>query len=189
MGQYWHGGLLNVSAKVQRTDKSVEITGAVVEFSANPFDVDSSLKLTEHSWLTNDYLNLFIKRLKEKPARVVWAGDYGNEFTINGEEAYSCLDDNESKVTDEKVGTPEPRYLINYDKKEFVDTTKGKANKYGGVIHPLPLLTANSNGRGGGDYHYENKYIGTWYADVIGATDELPTDIELTEIIPNFFEK
>ena len=106
-----------------------------MEFSANPFDVDSSLKLMDHSWLTNDYLNLFIKRLKEKPARVVWAGDYGR------------------------------------------------------VIHPLPLLTANSNGRGGGDYHYENKYIGTWYADVIGATDELPTDIELTEIIPNFFEK
>ena len=72
-----------MSAKVQRTDKSVEITDAVVEFSANPSDVDSSLKLMDHSWLTNDYLNLFIKRLKEKPARVVWAGDYGSQLPTN----------------------------------------------------------------------------------------------------------
>ena len=188
MGQYWQGGLLNVSAKVQKTKKSVKITDAVVEFSACARDVNHGLKLMEHSWLKSTYLNLFVKRLREKPARVVWAGDYGDEFTINGEQAYNYLGDNESKVTDEKVDTPEPRYLINYDKKEFVDTTKGRADDYGWVIHPLPLLTANSNGRGGGDYYYESDYIGAWYADVIGAADKLPTDIELIEIIPDFFE-
>ena len=192
MGQYWQGGLLNVSANVKKTKKSIKITDAVVEFSACAHDVAHGLRLMQHSWLTSHYVNLFVKRLRENPARVVWAGDYGDEFTINGEQAYDYLDNNESKVTDEKVDTPEPRYLINYDKKEFVDTTKGRPNFYGCVIHPLPLLTANSNGRGNGDYHdknkYKNKYIGTWYADVIGAADELPTDIELTEIIPDFFE-
>ena len=188
MGQYWRGGLLNVSAKVEKTEDSVKITDAVVEFSACAHDVDNGLKLMEHSWLTNCYVNLFVKRLRKKPARVVWAGDYGDEFTINGVHAYNYLSEYESKVADEKVDTPEPRYLINYDKKEFVDTTKGRANDYGWVIHPLPLLTANSNGRGGGDYDDENDYIGTWYADVIRAADKLPTDIELTEIIPDFFE-
>lgn len=189
MGQYWQGGLLNVSAKVHKTKKSVKITDAVVEFSACAHDVDNGLKLMEHSWLTNRYVKLFVERLSEKPARVVWAGDYGDKFTINGKQAYDYLGDNESKVAaDEKVGIFMPRYFINYDKKEFVDTTKGRANDYGLVVHPLPLLTANSNGLGGGDYYDENKYIGTWYADVIGAVDELPTDIELTEIIPDFFE-
>lgn len=185
MGQYWTGGLLNVSAKVE---KSVKITDAVVEFSACALDVDNGLKLMEHSWLTSPYLNLFVKRLREKPARVVWAGDYGDEFTINGEHAYDYLGKNESKVTDEKVDTPEPRYLINYDKKEFVDTTKGRPNFYGWVIHPLPLLTANSNGRGSGDYNGENPFIGIWYADTIGAADKLPNGMILTEIVPDFFE-
>lgn len=183
MGQYWQGGLLNVSAKVEKT----KITDAVVEFSACALNVGNGLKLMDHSWLTSPYLNLFVKRLREKPARVVWAGDYGDEFTINGEQAYDYLDKNESKVTDEKVDTPEPRYLINYDKKEYVDTTKGRSNFYGWVIHPLPLLTANSNGRDSGDYHGENDFIGRWYADTIGASDKLPIMI-LTEIIPDFFE-
>ena len=43
-------------------------------------------------------------------------------------------------------------------------------------IHPLPLLTAVGNGRGGGDYRgYENKSMVGYYAgDVIEISEEIP---------------
>lgn len=41
-----------------------------------------------------------------------------------------------------------------------------KEDDYGLKIHPLPLLTCEGNGRGGGDFRTENedylKLIGSW---------------------------
>lgn len=40
----------------------------------------------------------------------------------------------------------------------------------GWTVHPLPLLTAEGNGRGGGDYHEQNpdiELVGTWARDSI----------------------
>jgi hypothetical protein len=54
-------------------------------------------------------------------------------------------------------------------------------------IHPLPLLTADGNGRGGGDYNGEGiDHVGTWARDRISLMKEIPEDF--TEITPNFDE-
>lgn len=61
------------------------------------------------------------------------------------------------------------KYLINYDKKEFVDKSKVPGND-GWHIHPLPLLTCEGNGRGGGDFRGNGRdLIGRWSRDKIGV--------------------
>jgi len=54
------------------------------------------------------------------------------------------------------------KYLVNHDKKEFVDKTKTPKDSDGWAIHPLPLLTCEGNGRGGGDFRGESDLIGAW---------------------------
>lgn len=68
------------------------------------------------------------------------------------------------------------KYLINYDKQEYVDKSKVPANKNGWKIHPLPLLTCEGNGQGGGDFYVvEGKnqgnvdLIGSWARNKIGV--------------------
>ena len=65
------------------------------------------------------------------------------------------------------------RYLINYDKKEFVNKTKVPKDSEGWQIHPLPLLTCEGNGRGGGDFRGDEvKLIGRWSRDKIGVASK-----------------
>jgi hypothetical protein len=54
------------------------------------------------------------------------------------------------------------KYLINHDKKQFVDKSKTPKDAEGWQIHPLPLLTCEGNGRGGGDFRGESNLIGLW---------------------------
>lgn len=54
------------------------------------------------------------------------------------------------------------KYLINHDRKEFVNKSKTPKDKDGWRIHPLPLLTCEGNGRGGGDFRGDSSLIGLW---------------------------
>jgi hypothetical protein len=73
------------------------------------------------------------------------------------------------------------KYIINFDKKEAVAIPKFKKDEW--TIHPLPLLCASGNGRGGGDYSGINeKMVGAWAYDRIGLDNELPNGIKLIEI-------
>ncbi len=71
------------------------------------------------------------------------------------------------------------KYLVNHDKKEFVDKTKTPKDNDGWAVHPLPLLTCEGNGRGGGDFYINPekkqgnvKLIGTWARDRIGVVSK-----------------
>jgi hypothetical protein len=60
------------------------------------------------------------------------------------------------------------RYLVNHDKKEFVDKTKVLKGSWGNRVHPLPLLTCEGNNRGGGDFRGDEKeLVGRWARDII----------------------
>jgi hypothetical protein len=70
------------------------------------------------------------------------------------------------------------QYIINEDTKQFVDVNKAKRDKWGYRIHPLPLLIAEGNGRGCGDYNSQ-KYpdldkVGIWARNLIRVSDEKP---------------
>lgn len=87
------------------------------------------------------------------------------------------------------------RYFINHDKREFVDTEACAAfhpqwSSEPITVHPLPLLTCEGNGRGGGDYGDDmpgQAFIGRWARDQIGASNEAPEG-GYEEIKPGFSE-
>ena len=39
----------------------------------------NAMKLTEHSWVYNEYTEGLCNKLLNKPARVMWVGDYSEE--------------------------------------------------------------------------------------------------------------
>ena len=94
-----------------------------------------------------------------------------------GENLYSLSDsreDENGKVTrkakpkiDANSQNPEIRFLINDSKKLYIDLWDAPCVD-GYTVHPLPLLTAEGNGRGGGDYDgLDMNLIGSWSRDFI----------------------
>lgn len=88
----------------------------------------------------------------------------------------------EKVITKENVNKVEKfKYIINFDKKVAVKIPDKRRTDL--IIHPLPLLCADGNGRGGGDYMGSNmKLVGSWAYDRIGIGNELPDDIILDDI-------
>ncbi|MBF6339825.1 hypothetical protein IU450_28620 [Nocardia abscessus] len=74
---------------------------------------------------------------------------------------------------------PVGRYVINHDKRMFVDKRSVTENASGFARHPLPVLTAEGNGRGSGDLHEANTtgnftLVGTWARDRIAVGGSVP---------------
>ena len=140
-------------------------------------DYGNGLKLMEHSYIGNNFVGAFETLLEGKPQRVLWAGDYAEEESGYKNNAYGRCKDS-LKVS--PMGEPKTvsRFIINHSKKEFVDKTrvpKMKADWADGMrIHPLPLLTCEGNGKGGGDYRGDSFLVGKWARDVISIDSEVP---------------
>ena len=134
----------------------------------------SGLKLMEHSWMKNTFVGAFESLILRNPENIVWCGDYAD----NVKGCKTNLSDRckeSTKVTPTKITTlKESRYIINHDKKQFVDKTKVPTDADGWRIHPLPLLTCNSNGRGGGDFRGESELVGKWAYDKISVDSKKP---------------
>ena len=152
-------------------------------------DHDNGLKLMEHSYIGNNFVAEVEKYLFRNPQKLVWAGDYADE-EADGNTLYSKCKENK---TYQKESLPwpgwfDPQFIINHFRREFVDLSKCPWIYNGwGRIHPLPLLTCEGNGRGGGDFRGEDKYVGTWARDRIEVSSLEPENYE--ELIPNFIEE
>lgn len=163
----------------------------------------SGLKLMEHSWLENDFVNGVLEAIWDKPCKVAWVGDYADhpsDFDDRyTEQVYEAVW-GEEKLTeipfDEVPTIHKAGFLVNHDKRQFVDLER-YANAAGfspkwdegnvWVTHPLPLLTAIGNGRGGGDYHGTNMgMVGSWAMDLLSFTEERPSGMD--EILIPFIE-
>ena len=82
------------------------------------------------------------------------------------------------------------KYLVNHDKKQFVNKTKVPKDGDGWKIHPLPLLTCEGNGRGGGDFRGDSPLVGLWARDrisVVSTKAEIPKDF--TELVFDLIER
>lgn len=139
-------------------------------------------KLMEHSWWKNDFCRAFAETLVDKPAKVCWVGDYAEEdecealgFTYHRVWEGSAVS---IKASDFKM--EDVKYLINNDKKLFVDLKKyyEKSVDDGWCIFPISILTCLGNDRGGGDYHEECATcwdsVGSWAFDEIYVSNTLP---------------
>lgn len=188
MGQYYKPCILT-------TDKEK------IKEWAYSHTLGEGLKLMEHSYIGGNMTSLIETRLADNPQPLVWAGDYaddnlyerveseGSEILYENmpdtsnvdkysEEYYNLVD---SVLSPQKLGG-DWKYIINHDKGEYINKDKVPAGKWGSTIHPLPLMTCEGNGRGGGDFRGNGKgLIGTWARDNISISKEVPS--EFKEII------
>ena len=130
-------------------------------------------KLMEHSWWLNDMVNAIAEKLLNNPCRVAWMGDYADDSELYrkawGENVKYDMLHKTNFLMDRY-------YLVNHDKKLVMDcweyliqNAKKCDDEWCDIIHPLPLLTAQGNNRGGGDYHSDvsQDQVGSWSWDLI----------------------
>jgi hypothetical protein len=157
-------------------------------------DYDNGLKLMEHSYIGNTFVNAVEHLLSKCGAwhkcSFVWQGDYANGENGTDKQGdmnlYQLVDDKEDFVEIDS-SSPEFRYIVNHSKFEYIDKEKIDVGSDGLKIHPLPLMTCEGNGRGGGDFHGDDWRIGTWARDIISMEDEAPE--KYIEVDGNFIEE
>lgn len=153
---------------------------------------DCGAKLMEHSYVGNPLVESVMCEIDKNTSngnltRVVWAGDYANEEMTSEDNLYKI------SLEYEKINPSQnnclKRYIVNEDRMEYVDLSKCKKDTYDYIIHPLPLLTAEGCGRGGGDYDMHNgkgkEFVGTWARCCLKLTDTQP-NCDFIEIVPDF---
>lgn len=142
----------------------------------------NGLKLMEHSWLRNRFVGAVEMLIAADGEwfgdRIVWAGDYADPETETEQNLYDLCPNVKKPHTKVKYF----RYILNMDTLQYVDKRKvpvtdkdvNNGKTYCSRIHPLPLLTCEGNGRGGGDFHRESPLIGLWARQRITVSNEIP---------------
>ena len=191
MGQYYIAIILE--GEKNPNDPSLEDGNTIKPEAIKLYMVSyrywNGAKLMEHSYLDNNFVKQFEYHLTKDgmfyKSRAVWAGDYADNEPNLDTNLYHIADNN---FPDKIYGSSETitknyRYILNHDKKQYVDKKKYK------VLHPLPLLIAEGNGRGGGDYRGPFKEdIGIWARDVISVDEEIPEGYEESDAGFNYDE-
>jgi len=156
MGQYYLTVIL-----AEKSDKEY------IRTFLDPGMYDNGVKLMEHSYANNNFMKIVENLIGPNgmfyKSRIVWAGDYADNEPNSDKNLNSMC---ETKDPFEYKGTlVSYTYIVNHTKKVYVKKNDG--------FHPLSLLTAEGNGRGGGDYHGPNiEMVGTWARDVISMEDQ-----------------
>jgi hypothetical protein len=149
-------------------------------------------KLMETSYLRNPYVQGVEAALtRDGPAyktRVVWAGDYADaepaadDGDDEARNLYAIAEDEEDKYLhlETAVAVDEYRYIVNHDVRTYVDKQRLTSR-----VHPLPLLTAEGNGGGGGDYAGSDMdKVGLWARATLSVEKDVPEGF--TELVVNF---
>lgn len=159
-------------------------------------DFGSGLKLMEHSYVGNAFVNVVANNLVENPAQLIWLGDYAgahdfNRGNLKPEDfdrvyTYAWTDDDDFDNTtllnpNTNFDWEKDWYFVNKDKHEFLLMPKTTENSW--EISPISLLTAVGNGRGGGDYRGNDlSVVGYWAGDVVELTQVKPENFtDITE--------
>jgi hypothetical protein len=163
--------------------------GRSVKGFVKTYDFDNGAKLKEHYFIGNKFMRaveaLLIPGAIHHKSRLVWAGDYADEEPGTELNLYMMADKEKHRRIPNALSDDESkayRYIVNHDKKVYVDKDLIEDSEDNWGIHPLPLLTADGNGRGGGDYHdTDNSLVGLWARDIISLEKEKPGGYELLE--------
>ncbi len=144
------------------------------------FDYDNGLKLMEHSYIGNNFVSeVMILLMNEwNGHKVIWGGDYADNAR------FEFFNENYIKIRPENlnqfnlVSLNKSNVFVNYDKKTYCKIDCCDIDSDGWQVNPIPLLLANSNGRGGGDYRLDNEMVGAWAYDKVGliTIDNVPND-------------
>jgi len=171
MGQYYK--IITRTAKETKVyDRSIKGDGEYV-----------LAKLLEHSWWENPTCKALAASLVDKPTKVCWCGDYAEPdetkaLGFDFEQVWGEDDkDQQLDPAPDDFSLDNLAFLVNKDKKLFVDLKQYKADSTqdGWCIFPLSILTALGNGRGGGDYEGSGmELVGSWAFDSVYFTNKTP---------------
>ena len=178
MGQYYMASLVDEKSNIK---------------TLNPHEYDNGMKLMEHSYIGNNYMAAVMNEMNETPYRVYWLGDYADikDFKNKTHKLYAK---DRKKIWEEDRYRVHPEgnwnwgeisYLINIDDKLYIKLKKYNPNAWN--VHPLSLLTAIGNGKGGGDYFAElnNDKVGEWAGKKLMITKNHPNK-KYTEVFFKF---
>ena len=197
MGQYYYPTILREKNKRFYSE----------EFYSH--DYDNGLKLTEHSYCGNNFVETIMAQLLNKPGRLAWIGDYHSDgdfaelnpdlpeiiekkfyahykcFTSSGNADYCKGKHVRYYNKPEEVKERQGRFIINQDKKCYIVMEEYEKNSLTCAevndwhFHPIPLLTAVGNGRGGGDFHgIGEEDVGCWAGDLLEVRNVRPNGYE-----------
>ena len=188
MGQYYYPTILREKNKRFYSE----------EFYA--LDYDNGLKLTEHSYCGNHFVETIMAQLLNNPGRLAWLGDYhevGDFAELNpslpkivekrfykhyeSEYDYCAGKHVRHYSKPEEVEERQGRFILNHDKKCYIDIEEYEKDNLTCAeeddlhFHPIPLLTAVGNGRGGGDFSgIGEKDVGRWAGDLLEVRNAKP---------------
>lgn len=196
MGQYYHSIILKDDKKTVKTWALAHDLNNGLKLMEHSY-LDNSLVNAVVNYLkknnggclvwAGDYADAEPTKIKKEEAKELWkakvaSGDTETSFAdfwAKSQDVYKRDEDGELvgknlyEMTEKKpkmdydTSDPGIRFLVNVTKKEYVDLWEAPCVD-GYTIHPLPLLTAEGNGRGGGDYSGLNMdMVGTWARDYI----------------------
>ena len=151
------------------------------KYNNGKYTYSVGLKLMEHSFIGNKLVANVEHFLLNNPQPLVWEGDYADN-TLFGEMEIPSSEPDEFKISE-----IHNTYVVNHEKMEYYKRPAPSKEKL--VVNPLPLLTNEGNGRGGGDYHIlcdeDEMLIGSWARNIIGLQKRKPGK-KYTEIFPTF---
>lgn len=188
MGQYYRGAILRKDYKESEENPVI--------FALCPYEVgNNGAKLLEHSYIGNHYVGAYMRQLSDTDGQYfnhpfVWAGDYADDIKKDVSVYHKAteIEDDFKKYINENIDEfgKEYKYIVNFTKNEYVVVPSINLKVW--EMHPLPLLTAFGNGRGGGDYYEKEGLdnIGRWAFDNIGVTNNEKWSEGKTELTINF---
>jgi len=189
MGQYYRQAL-EQDGEIRRFDAQYSTS----RNNYNNYKDYNGLKLMEHSWIGNKFMDAMTKELYNHKGRLVWCGDYADEqgdfknvHWIDYKKIYPKGEVDLPPLKMKGKFNYAHKFLVNHTHKCYLDFDlyMSKCNNNGWIVHPLSLLTAIGNGRGGGDYgtEYPDSYaVGMWAGDLLEVTDKAPAGYELEDI-------
>ncbi len=154
-------------------------------------------KLCEIAFYDMSFVNLVLNRLIERPMKLAFIGDYADDYSDKwgeynhtgyiirynrahkeekGLNAIICMKEEEARSVQKEVKDTSSSYVVNKTRKEFISLKEYYEKALENypdkpVMHPLVLLTACGNGRGGGDFYSNNREVcsavGLWAFDII----------------------
>lgn len=140
-------------------------------------------KLMENGEARSLFVAAVVNELRGGPLRVAWLGDYVEEKdwvrNPNLDEDDYDLAWNRDRDPIPFSAVPGPfdgltGYLVNHDRGEYLDLRDTEFEEQFSA-HPLSVMTAIGNGRGGGDYRGTNMgLVGLWALDLLEVVDAEP---------------
>jgi hypothetical protein len=187
MGQYYRNTILKPDFKNEKQPVAMTLC---------PYNYGNGAKLMEFSWIGGRLMKRIEWLLANTFAgsNFVTVGDYAD--AVDGVDLYSKASEFEDSKDYKKIETTIPdydkipyyKYAVNLDKKEFVTLKEFTPPVF--TIHPLSLLCAFGNGRGGGDFYGKtgSKSVGKWAFDRILVTNDKTKTDGFKQIKPYFKE-